>query len=591
MPIDGVVVRNIARDLNNVLSNGRIDKVSQPEIDEIILSIRNGGTNYHLLLSSSPIYPRVHLTNLTKRNPINAPMFCMVLRKHLSGGRILKIEQHNLDRIIKIYVECYDELGNLSVKILFSEIMGRRSNIILVSEGSGLIVDSIKHLTADMNSYRQILPGIKYVYPPSRDKLEPLVISQNELLENLNNSDGNLNIGKFISTSLDGVSIFASREICRKALLDEGQLIGDLDYTSKNRLIESVFAFIDSVKNCSFKPCIYYDGDNMFDFYSFKLDYLEHMDVKAFPDISTTIEEFFSNKDRTDRIRQRSSDILKVINNNLNRCYKKLSIQEEKLNECSKKDTWKLYGDLIMAHLYEISKGQTKAAVTNYFDDNLAQIEIPLDIMLTPSENAQRYYKKYNKDKTAEASVTKQREENLEEIKYLEGQLVNLQNCTEDDEIDEIRAELVSLGYKKKGKNTASRKKVQSKPLSFISSEGFEIYVGKNNLQNDYLTLKFASPQDIWMHTKEIPGSHVIIKCGGKEPGQATLDEAANLSAYYSKAKESSNVPVDYTERKNVKKPSGAKPGMVIYYTNRTIYITPDESKVKKMEKKPAGLS
>lgn len=577
MPIDGVVVRNIVWELNDKLLGGRIDKVSQPETDEVILTIRNGRENYRLLLSSSPNYPRVHITNANKQNPINAPLFCMVLRKHLQGGRIVKIEQYNLDRIIKIYVECYDELGSLSNKIIFCEIMGRRSNIVLVNESNGIVVDSIKHLTEDMSSYRQLLPGLKYKYPPSQEKLEPLNFDMDAFKGRMENCAPDAKLGKFIASTFDGISLFAAKEICHGAGLSENISVSSLDEPFRKKLMDSLTEFINKIYFNRFNPCIFYDGEEMYDFYSFPLNYLEPMDAAAMPSISETIEHYFSNRDKSDRIRQRSADILKIINTNLSRCYKKLSIQDEKLKECSQKDKWKLYGDLIMMNLHGIKKGDSKALVPNYYDEAQPITEIPLDMLLTPVENAQKYYKKYNKDKTAEHTVSEQRSENLEEIQYLEGQLVNLQNCTEDSEIEEIRNELISLRYIKNRKKTASKRKEQSKPIHYLSSEGIDIYVGKNNVQNDYLTLKFASPRDIWMHTKEIPGSHVIVKTDGRAVGADTLHEAAMLAAYYSKAKSSSNVPVDYTERKNVKKPSGAKPGMVIYYTNRTIYITPDK--------------
>lgn len=586
MPIDGVVVRNIVWELDCKLTGGRIDKVTQPEKDEIILSVRNNGKNYKLLMSSSANYPRVHITSITKQSPIDAPIFCMVLRKHLSGGRIVGIKQHNLDRIIKIYVECYDELGSLSNKIIFCEIMGRRSNITLVNENDGIVIDSIRHLTSDMSSYRELLPKVKYKYPPVQDKLEPLSFDMEAFLSRLNKCIKDTKLAKFIASNFDGISLFAAKEICNNAGFNENTLVSSIDEPGVEKLKYSLCAFIKKVSGNDFNPCIYYKNKAAYDFYSLPLDYLKPMDISAVDSISGAIENYYTAKDRTDRIKQRSSDIHKIINTNLSRCYKKLSIQHEKLKECSQKNIYKLYGDLIMTDLRNIKKGDKKALVTNYYDESQPTLEIPLDFMLTPIENAQNYYKKYNKDKTAEQTVNEQLKENLEEIEYLEGQLLNLENCTEYDEIEEIRNELISLKYIKPNKNTASRKKQRSKPMHYVSSEGFDIYVGKNNVQNDYLTLKFASSKDIWMHTKKIPGSHVIIKSGGNTVGEATLNEAAALASYYSKAKNSSNVPVDYTERKNVKKPSGAKPGMVIYYTNRTIHVTPDEDMIKGLKLK-----
>lgn len=584
MPLDGIVVRNIIQELNKKIVNGKIDKISQPEIDEIILTIRNNGENYKLLLSSSPNYSRAQLTTANKQNPISAPMFCMVLRKHLTGGRIVKIEQYNLDRIIKIFVECYDELGNLSNKILLSEIMGRYSNIILLNEKNNLIVDSIKHITHEISSYRQVLPGVSYKYPPSQDKLEPLDFKAHDFRLRVNSTTDTQKLCKFISGTLNGFSTLSARELCYNAGIDGDITVNELDETSKDRLILSTERFINNIVNNNFSPCIFYHDTFIYDFYSFHLNHLGSMTYEPFSNIFQTIEQFYSRKDKAERMKQKSSDITKVVNNNLNRCIKKLSIQEEKLLECSQKQKWKLYGDLIMSNLYFLKKGDSKTTVSNFYDENQSPIEISLDFALSPVENAQNYYKKYNKDKTAELVVTQQREENIEEIQYFESQLVNIENSTDGNEIDEIRNELISLGYLKKGKKASSRKKIQSEPLHYISSDGTDIYVGKNNIQNDYLTLKFADSTDIWLHTKNIPGAHVIIKNQGKTISENTIYEAAIIAAYFSKARNSSNVSVDYTEKKNVRKPSGSKPGRVIYYTNRTAYVTPSIELIEKMK-------
>lgn len=584
MPLDGVVVRNIVNELIALLSGGKIDKISQPEPDEVILTIRNNGQNFKLLLSASPSYPRVHITNTLKQNPIEAPMFCMVMRKHLSGGKIIGFEQYNLDRIIKIYIENYDELGNLSTKIIICEIMGRRSNITLVNQSNFMIIDSIKHLTAEMNSFRQVLPGITYKYPPIQDKLEPLDFNDDEFRRRLISSAEDAKLGKFISGSINGFSSLAAEEICHNAGLDPEIMVHSLSSSAELDLKRSLTRFIECVKTNDFKPSIYMNKSSIYDFYSFKLNCLNSFEIDSIPDISSTIEHFYEVKDKIDRARQKSSDLYKIVNTNLSRCYKKLSIQEEKLMECGNKDKWRSFGDLIMANLYNIKKGDSKALVPDLYDENQPTVEIILDMLLTPVENAQRYYRKYNKEKTAELITVKQREENHEEIDYLEGLQINLENCTENDEIDEIRNELISACYIKKNKKGASRKKSQSSPLHFLSSDGIDIYVGKNNVQNDYLTTRFAEPSDIWLHTKNIPGSHVIIKLNNEQASDNTIFEAASLAAFYSKSRNSSNIPVDYTERKNVKKPSGSKPGMVIYYTNRTIYVTPDKDYISSIK-------
>lgn len=584
MPLDGIVVRNIVLELNSCLIDGRIDRITQPEKDEVDFTVRNRGKGYRLLLSSSSSYPRVNLTDMQKQSPSTAPMFCMVLRKHLSGGRIVGIEQYSIDRVIKFHIESYDELGTLSVKILICEIMGRHSNIILINEADGRIIDSIRRITPDMSSFRQILPGLQYRYPPSQDKLNPLCFDGKEFFGRLNGSGDTVKLGRFLAGTIDGINIFAAREICYRAGLDEDVPVSSLDNDARKMLSAALNGFTASALECRFAPCIYYHGDDAVDFYCMKLSYLGYLNVKDMPSVSDALEEFYRSRDTHDRLRQKSSDMLKVINSNLNRCCRKLAIQQEKLKECGQKDRWRLYGDLIMSNLYKIRKGDSSADAADYFDGSGKQVEIPLDIALTPVENAQRYYKRYNKEKNAEAATEIQKRENQEEIEYLESQLVNIENCTEPDELNEIRDELVSLSYIKTKRSRKRQKITKSKPLHYISSDGHHIYVGKNNVQNDYLTTRFADPGDIWMHTKKIPGSHVIIKRTENEVTKSAIEEGAMLASYYSKARNSSNVPVDYTERRNVKKPSGAKPGMVVYYTNRTLYVTPDGEFIKRLE-------
>ena len=585
MPIDGIVVRNIVKELNDKLINARIDKVTQPEIDEINIIVRNEGQNFKLLLTSNANYPRVHLTDIQKQSPLSAPMFCMVLRKHLSGGRIIKIEQYTTDRIMKFYIEGYDELGTLSNKILICEIMGRHSNIILVNEATNEIIDSIKHIHPDMSSFRLVLPGIKYKDPPFHDKIEPLYFDSKEFINRINLSTSNIKLEKFISQVINGISILAAREMCYNAGLYDNITIQSLNSQDKDNLLNSINNFISDITNYNFTPSIYYSKSVLYDFYSLNLNHLGSMDIEHKQSICEIIDIFYRENDRFLRIKQKSAGILKVVSGNLERCLKKLSIQDEKLLECTNKDHWKVYGDLVMSNLYAIKKGDNKAILLNFYTDNQEMIEIQLDILLTPVQNAQRYYKKYSKQKSAEIFTASQRTENLLEIEYLESQLVNLSNCTEDEEIDEIKTELISLGYIKYSKKGASRKQKPSKPMHYISSDGMDIFVGKNNVQNDYLTTKFADSSDIWMHTKKIPGSHVIIKNNNNSVSDITIMEAASLCAYYSKARSSSNVPVDYTEKKNVKKPSGAKPGMVVYYTNKTVYITPNEGMINELKK------
>lgn len=585
MPFDGSVVCSIVHELNNKLINGKIDKVYQPEKDELLIYIRSYKDSYKLLMSASSTYPRVHLTEESKSNPTVPPSFCMLLRKHLLGGRIVQVRQPEFERIIEIDIDSADEMGYSTHKTLIAEIMGRHSNIIFIDKPTGKIIDSIKRVNFEISSVREVLPGRKYEYPPSGDKTNPLKATKESFLNGISISPGSIKAEKYLMNSYNGISPAVARDICLKAGIDS-----DADLTQCSNdiigLLYTEFArFQEAVSNASFNPNIVYKDGKASDFSCFALGIHKGLDRQEFAGISETVERFYHQKDQKDRIKQKSGDIHRIITNRLDRCYKKLEVLGGELQEAADSEKYKIYGDLIMSNLYNLQKGQEKVRLQNYYSPEGEYIEIPMDIQLSPSANAQRYYKHYNKSKNAISKINVQLEENRQEIMYLETQLDNLDKCTEELELEEIRNELAEQGYIKARKTSKNKQSKASKPMRFISSAGFEIYVGKNNVQNDYLTLKFAENQDVWLHTKDIPGSHVIIKTGGKAVDDGTLEEAANLAAFYSKGRMSSKVPVDYTRRKNVKKPGGAKPGMVIYDNYFTMYITPDEGKINNMKK------
>lgn len=585
MPFDGSVVNSIVYELNTKLVNGKIDKVYQPEKDELIISVRSYRESYKLLLSASSTYPKVHLTEENKSNPTVAPSFCMLLRKHLLGGRIVAVRQPDFERIIEIDIDSFDELGYSTHKTLIAEIMGRHSNIIFIDKPTSRIIDSIKRISFEISSVREILPGREYEYPPSGDKTNPLIATKESFIKGIDAVPGSIKAEKYIMNSYNGISPVVARDICQKAGVDS-----DIDLKQSNDellvRIYSVFSeFQEAIHKAAFNPNIVYKDGKPSDFSCFLLDIYKDYDKQEYDSISETIERFYHEKDSKDRIKQKSGDIHKIIANRLDRCYKKLEILSGELQEAADSEKYKIYGDLIMSNIYYLQKGEEKVKLQNYYSPEGEYIEIKMDTRLSPSANAQRYYKHYNKSKNAVAKINVQIDENKQEIMYLETQLDNLDKCTEELELEEIRNELAEQGYAKTRKTIKNKKLKASKPMHFISSTGFEIFVGKNNVQNDYLTLKFAVNQDLWFHTKDIPGSHVIVKTDGKEVDDATLIEAANLAAFYSKGKMSSKVPVDYTRRKNVKKPNGAKPGMVIYENNLTIYITPDEEKINNMKK------
>lgn len=576
MALDGIFLYSVIHQLKNTIINGKVDKVNQPEKDEIILNIRQGRTHTKLLISASSNFSRIHLTELNKPNPIKAPMFCMVLRKYLSNAKILDIKQINNDRIVVIDFESRDELGFDSIYSLIIEIMGRHSNITLVRERDGIIMDSIKHITPDVNSYRSTLPGLKYVYPPSSNKLNPFNFTYEEAEKYIKENNIELNENMFLML-FTGISKTLSKELAFNLNLDNTVSLDTILSYCKN--------FFNKLVAKEFEYFSYKNDVSLIDFYCLDLKSLGKYSKTSYESPSLLLENFYYNKDKLDRLKAKSSDLQRIVTNNINRCIKKEKILNKTLKECEDKETFKLYGELITANIYALEKGMKEIEVLNYYSDKGENIKIKLDENKTPSQNVQIYYKKYNKLKKSEEAAHEQLKQNIDELNYLNSVLTNIKNASSYEEIEEIKKELIDTDYIKFKKSHKANKSKPSKPVHFISSDGFDIYVGKNNIQNDYLTLKFANKHDIWLHTKEIPGSHVIIRTSNEIP-ETTLMEAANLAAYYSKAQNSSKVPVDFTEIKNVRKPSGAKPGMVIYYTNQTLYITPNEPKLKQIKDK-----
>lgn len=587
MALDGFSISNIIYELKNTIIGGRVDKIYQPEKDEIVLQIRNKGNTYKLLLTANASSPRLHFSNIQKENPINAPLFCMVLRKHLASGKIIDITQPNFERIVNIQVESINELGDYSIKTLIFEIMGKHSNIILIDDKNN-ILESIKHISFDKSSVREVLPSKTYVLPPSQDKKDPLKTNFDEFLYIIKNSIPT-KIQQLIYKSYNGISPILSSEICHNANIDPSKNIEELSNSEINDLYNSLNNIVMLNTQKQFNPqIIYNENESILDFTVFDFNMFKHLNKKYFSSISELLEFFYKSKDLTYRLNQKSQDLKRLISQNIERCVKKKDIQQKTLKDIENRDTLKLYGELITSNIYTIKKGMTKVKLNNFYSENFEEIEIRLDPNLTPAENAQKYFKKYNKEKRTFIALQDQIKQNNEELLYLESVLSSVSSCTDEYDIKEIRAELSEQGFLKRQKNSKNNKQKSSKrakPLHYISSDGFHIYVGKNNTQNDELTLRFAKPLDMWFHTKDIAGSHVIVVSEGKEIPNSTLNEAANLAAYYSKATNSSLVPVDYTSKKFIKKPNGAKPGMVIYETNKTAYITPNEKLIENIKK------
>lgn len=559
MPMDGLSLYAAALEIKSALAGGRIDKIQQTERDELLLAVRNNGENYRLLLNASAAGARVQLTQSKKQSPADAPAFCMLLRKRITGGRLTSFEQENMDRVFAIGIEAVSELGDPARFTLYCELMGKHSNLILV-DGEGTVVDSIKRVGVSMSGVRPVLPGLPYAPPPPQDKRDPRTASKEEFVLALS---GVQSPDKALSQAFFGISTQTARALV------ETCGVGGLR------------AFFDAFEHRR-DVCLLLDGQGQA--HDVLPLFAAEMRAERMDSMGEAYDALFSRREGTAWITRHGAGARKVVQNNIERCAKKLALYANALNSAESMERDRLFGELLTANLHQLKPGAREAAVLNYYTEPPEETLIPLDARLSPGENAQRYYRKYQKQKAAREMALVQREETLAELAYLEGQLENLRNCTAQNELEELLEELRAEGYIKKEKGERKKQKLPpSKPWRFVSSDGIELLVGKNNRQNDALTLKTALPNETWLHAKNIPGSHVIIRKEGNVP-ERTLLEAAALAAFYSKARGSENVPVDYTPRKFVKKPAGAKPGMVIYSTNRTLYVTPDETLIKRLQ-------
>lgn len=573
MSMDGLSLYSAMNELNKRLAGGKIDKIQQTDKEELLLMVRSLGQTYRLLINASAADNRVQLTELKKQAPSEAPMFCMLLRKRIAGGKIVRFEQERLDRVLKISIETYNDLGDLSVFALYCELMGKHSNIILVNE-KGVIVDAIKHVGLGMSSVRFVMPGLEYSAPPAQDKQDPSKASAGDF--SMAMCMVGMSIAKALSNAFFGLSPAVAAQLVAR-YTDKTECT-QLSEAEREELAERLAAFYADMAQGKEKASAVLNALGETEaVYPFAI---AGGGIKLYDSIGEALDSLYINSDRREWAKRHGASSRKVLQNNIERCEKKLALYADALNSGEQMEKCRLYGELLTANLHSLKSGTDTAAVDNYYADPVERIAIPLDRQLTPGENAQRYYKKYQKLKAARDMAIVQREQTLNELDYLEGQLDNLTKCTAENELSELIEELKDQGYIKRDKGGKKKMKLAaSKPMHFVSSTGADIYVGKNNRQNDELTLRFASPNDIWMHTKNIPGSHVIVK-GASEQDTATMTEAALLAAYYSRARGSENVAVDYTPRKYVKKPAGAKPGMVIYTTNKTAYVTPSEEAV-----------
>ncbi|MBR5156400.1 MAG: NFACT family protein [Clostridia bacterium] len=578
MALDGVAVCALVKEFDEKLVGLRIDKIYQPEHDEIHITLHGFGNNYRLLLTANANVARACFTEDSKPNPTQPPMFCMLLRKHLGAGKISAVHQPGFERVIEFCIETYNELGDIVVKTLVVELMGRHSNIILVDE-NGRVADSIKRVDFSVSTVRQILPGIVYEAPPAQDKMNPIKVGTSEILEVLKAAPDGEKLDRVLLSSFVGVSPLIAREISYRALGTSDIYMSELDFSKQLDVATKMYNLFSDISQGKFSPCVLINKETEKPIEFSPVDIMQYGDLsqKEYTDsFANLADRFYKERDKKERMAHRAAHLVKLVATNIERCAKKLHLQQKELNDTQKKEKWQQYGELITANIYRIEQGAESVVVQNYFEEEMPEVSIPLDVRLSPSANAQKYYKKYNKAKTAEQELTRQIELAESELGYLETVEEELEKAVSEADLSEIADELAEQGYIRRVQKDKKNKQKISSPMEFVTSDGFCVVVGRNNKQNDALTLKTARGADLWFHTKNIPGSHtLLVHEHDREFTDKAILEAAQLAAFYSKAKESANVPVDYTLIKNVKKPAGSKPGFVIYTTNQTAYVTP----------------
>lgn len=577
MALDGITIANIVKEMRDSLLGGRIAKIAQPEADELLLTVKAPSGQRRLYISASASLPLVYLTDENKPSPFTAPNFCMVLRKHIANGRIVSITQPSLERIIVLGIEHLDELGDLCRKKLVIEIMGKHSNVIFCDEDDR-IIDSIKHVPAQMSSVREVLPGRTYFIPDTMHKADPLTISESDFTALLRQKPSALS--KALYTSLTGISPVVAEEICFLAGLDSALPPSELSDDLMTHLYRQFSLFLDQVREEDFHPAIYYRNNEPQEFASVPLTHLEGCARQEFDTISQVLSSYYAVKNRITRIRQKSADLRHIVQTALERNRKKYDLQARQLKDTDKRETYKVYGELLQTYGYQAEPEAKELEALNYYTNEM--IRIPLDPTKTPLENAKRYFEKYNKMKRTYEALSHLIVETRDEISYLESVSNALDIARTEDDLAQVKEELTQSGYVRR-KFTKKKEKFKSMPLHYISSDGYDMYVGKNNFQNEELTFSFASGNDWWFHAKKVPGSHVIVKSQGEDMPDRVFEEAGKLAAFYSKNNGSEKVEVDYVEKKHVKKVKGQKPGFVIYHTNYSLIADTDISMLKEV--------
>ena len=575
MAFDGITIANITKELKQTLLGGRIYKIAQPESDELLLTIKNNGTQYRLILSADASLPLVYLTDANKPSPMTAPGFCMLLRKHLQNARIVDITQPGLERIIHLDLEHLNELGDVCRKKLIVEIMGKHSNIIFCDDHDK-IIDSIKHISGMVSSVREVLPGRDYFIPQTQDKCDPLQLSYVNLEENMRSKP--MAVYKALYSSYTGLSPIIAQEICYRAGIDADMPANVLEDSALHILCDTLSDMTRQIESGDFAPSIIYDGKEPIEFAALPLTLYSDKTTQSYDSISVVLEHYYAERSIVTRIRQKSVDLRKIVQTALERTVKKYDLQIKQMQDTEKREKYKVYGELLNTYGYNVEPGAKSMEALNYYTNET--ITIPLDDTLTPQENAKKYFDKYGKLKRTHEALSELTVQVKEEIEHLESILTALDIAMQEEDLVQIKEELIESGYIRR-KGGTKKVKITSKPFHYVSSDGFHMYVGKNNYQNDELTFKIASGNDWWFHAKKIPGSHVIVKTEGQELPDRTFEEAARLAAYYSKGREQEKVEIDYLQKKNVKKPNGAKPGFVVYYTNYSMAIDSDISGIE----------
>ena len=587
MPLDALCLSGVVHELQNALSGAKIDKIYQPGRDEVVLALRAPAGNVKLLLSANPSHPRAHLTQISRENPDKPPMFCMLLRKHLSGARLLELVQPPMERVVDLRLEALDELGDRVERRLVLEAMGRHSNLILL-DGEGRIMDCLRRVDSDMSARRQVLPGLFYRLPPAQEKLDPSSLDRAALESALTAAPEESQADKWLLDTFGGLSPLICRELAFRAGGATDARLHQMGEGGRSRLLDELEGLLRSVQENSFTPVMLEKEGHPSDFTFQPISqYGPAVSCVPFPSFSALLDRFYEQRENQERVRQRGQDLIRSVTNARDRAARKIGLQEQELAATRDRERLRQFGDIITSNLHAMEKGMSRLTAADFYDPECPQIHIPLDPLLTPQQNAAKYYKEYNKAKTAESILTLQLEKGRRDLDYLNSVLEAIALAEGERDLQEIRQELTDTGYLRRPSKARDRgKRVASKPMEFRSSSGLRISVGKNNTQNDLLTTKQAFKSDLWFHTQKIHGSHVILWTEGGQPDLTSIQEAAQLAAWFSQGRESGKVAVDYTPVKYVKKPGGARPGMVVYTTYETAYVAPDGELARRLRVK-----